>query len=188
MELKTREDIVEFIKADDWMMDVLQLVSELNLPDWWIAAGFIRNRVWDVLHGYKEKTPLADVDVVYYDKHNLSKKKEREIEEKLKRQRPDVFWEVINQARMHKMHGVSQYQSSEDAISRWVETPTCIGASIDHSGNVKITGSNETISDLVNLIVRKTPKSDYIPKETYIKRVKSKKWEEKWPKLQIIWD
>jgi uncharacterized protein len=41
------------IRSDAWMMECLQAVERLKLPDWYIAAGFLRNAIWDFLH---EKT------------------------------------------------------------------------------------------------------------------------------------
>ncbi len=36
------KDLVQMIKEDNWMMDVLREASRLNLPDWMIGAGFLR--------------------------------------------------------------------------------------------------------------------------------------------------
>ena len=41
----TEKDILDLIKRDKWMMDVLRVAEKLNLPDWIIGAGFIRNKV-----------------------------------------------------------------------------------------------------------------------------------------------
>ena len=35
------------------MMNVLNEANKLNLPDWVIGAGFLRNKVWDYLHDIK---------------------------------------------------------------------------------------------------------------------------------------
>ena len=44
--------LVARIIADDAIaMEQLRAVRSLDLPDWCIAAGFVRNRVWDHLHG-----------------------------------------------------------------------------------------------------------------------------------------
>ena len=48
----------KIIRKDFFIMDILKTVRTLNLPDWYIAAGVIRNTVWDVLHGYKTRTSL----------------------------------------------------------------------------------------------------------------------------------
>ena len=40
------------------MMDLLKGAKSLNLPDWWICAGFVRSKIWDVLHGFDERTTI----------------------------------------------------------------------------------------------------------------------------------
>jgi hypothetical protein len=30
----------------------------INLPDWWVCAGFVRSKIWDTLQGFKERTPI----------------------------------------------------------------------------------------------------------------------------------
>src|SRR5712664_2713902 len=43
--------IADIIAQDPVGMEQLRSVRTLDLPDWCIAAGFVRNRVWDHLHG-----------------------------------------------------------------------------------------------------------------------------------------
>ncbi len=63
-----------------WHMRTLQVVRGLGLLDWAIGAGFVRNAVWDQLHGFDTMTPLADVDVLFFDRADPSPKREAEIE------------------------------------------------------------------------------------------------------------
>ncbi len=69
--LKTDDDILALVAGDAWMMGALEAVAALGLPDAWIGAGFLRGAVWDRLHGYAERTPLGDIDVIYHDPGNL---------------------------------------------------------------------------------------------------------------------
>lgn len=39
------KDIIQMVKEDKWMMNVLMEADKLNLPDWMIGAGFLRNKV-----------------------------------------------------------------------------------------------------------------------------------------------
>ena len=73
------EKILKLIQEDKWMVQILEIARDLNLPDWAIGAGFVRNKVWDYLHEF-EKTPLDDIDLVYFDKSNLSEEYEKELE------------------------------------------------------------------------------------------------------------
>lgn len=63
-----RKDILNLIEKDEWMMNILHIAEKLNFPDWVIGAGFVRNKVWDSLHGYsKKEVETNDIDLVYYD-------------------------------------------------------------------------------------------------------------------------
>ncbi len=53
--LKNQEDVVKLIQNDDRMMEIVKAASKVNLPDWWICAGFVRSKIWDTLHGFENK-------------------------------------------------------------------------------------------------------------------------------------
>lgn len=108
----TEKDIKDIIRQDKCMMEVLKIVQSQNLPDWWIGAGFVRNKVWDVLHGYKERTPLNDIDVIYFDETDLSESKEKALE-KVLHQKLNIPWSVKNQARMAIVRGDGPYRNAE---------------------------------------------------------------------------
>lgn len=90
----------ELISGDAERMRLLTAVASLALPDCYVAAGFVRNLVWDHLHGC-ERTPLNDVDVVFFDRANTSDDFPNRIQEMLSLLEPSVRWEVKNQAVMH---------------------------------------------------------------------------------------
>lgn len=186
------EDILKLIGKDKTMMQAIQLVSTLNLPDWWIGGGFIRSKVWDHLHGYTTPTLLPDVDVIYFDPNDFpgeeagtySTKIETKYEKLLSIRMPKVNWSVTNQARMHVFHNCPPYKDCVDALKDWVETATCVA--IKKDGNNKlILAAPHGIDDLVNCVLRP---ASFKPKriKEFRRRIESKQWLEKWPKLQII--
>lgn len=187
----TKNDIITAIEDDQWMIDILNLVKTLNLPDWWIGAGFVRSKVWDMLHGYLQRTPLPDIDIIYFDKSDFSEnetrsnttKKEEYYEKLLKGQRSEINWSVTNQARMHLFHNDQPYNTSEEALAHWVETATCIGVRLDKNNKVTLTAPHGT-DDLLNLVLRPTSSASKNMK-TFSSRVKGKQWLTKWPKLKI---
>jgi len=69
--LHTESDLLTLIESDTWMMDILSCVEQLQLPDCWVCAGFIRSKVWDYLHDFNERTPLGDIDVIYFDNNYI---------------------------------------------------------------------------------------------------------------------
>lgn len=174
------------------MMEVLQTVKKLHLPDWWIGAGFIRSKVWDHLHNYKTRTPIPDIDVIYFDQSDFSKieetnestKAEDMYQDTLKTLMPNTNWSVINQARMHNFHNHPPYKTSAEGLSYWVETATCVGVKIDEKNNIVLTAPHG-VGDLVNLILRPTPDSG-AEKGKFEERIANKEWLKKWPKLKVI--
>jgi len=176
--------ILELIKKDAWMMRVLTTAESLNLPDWLIGAGFVRNKVWDHLHGYTKNTPPTDIDLVYFDNEN--KFNEIEMESELSNLMPGLKWEVKNQATRHTKNEDDPYTSTADAISKWPETATAVGVKIEN-GDLRLIAPLG-IEDLVTMVARPTPTfmTSEKKKARIRERITQKKWLKKWPKLQIV--
>lgn len=179
----SEREILDLIEQDAWMMRILEITRDLHLPDSWIGAGFVRNKVWDHLHSYKERTPLADVDIIYFDPIDLREEVENDLQDKLRAIDKDVVWSVTNQARMHIPSNEPPYSSSEHALSLWPETPTSVAVRLNDNGKLELIAPHG-IEDLVNLTVNPTPHWQKKPKD-YEARLAKKNWEEKWPKLKI---
>src|SRR5471032_457790 len=111
--------IARIIAQDPVGMKQLRAVRTLGLPDWCIAAGFVRNRVWDHLHGISPPRAPADIDVLYYDKADLSRETEQAFEARLAALLP-APWQVRNQARMHIRKNLPQHTSSADSMTFWL--------------------------------------------------------------------
>ena len=185
MVIKNEEDIIYSIREDEWMMDMLRTVKTINLPDWWICAGFVRSKIWDIQHNFTDRTPLPDIDVIYFDPKNVNIEEEKEIEDQLKSLVPRIPWSVKNQARMHVKSNLPPYSSSVDGISKFPETATALGVTLDEQGNIILTAP-WGIDDVVNLEVRPTP--IYATKERiriYANRVKTKNWNQTWSSVNI---
>jgi hypothetical protein len=181
----TENNILDLIKEDVWMMQVLTFAESMHLPDWLIGAGFLRNKVWDRLHGYTKSTPSTDIDLVYFDKEN--KINAKDIEVKLTNLTPGLMWEVVNQATAHNWNEAEEpYTSTSDAISRWPETATAVGVKIEN-GELKLIAPLG-IDDLVNIIARPTPAFSISEKKKSLvqERISKKCWKEKWPKLKVV--
>jgi hypothetical protein len=177
------KEILKVIEEDVLMMEVLECVAKLHLPDWWIGAGFVRNKIWDYLHNYQERTALNDIDVIYFDLKNIDESTEKKYEAWLQ-EKVNLPWSVKNQARMAKVRKDGPYTNSSDGLSRWVETATCVGVKINSEKRLELTAPNG-IEDLVNLIVRPSPsyKNDL---QTFCERIENKHWLSQWPKLKVI--
>jgi hypothetical protein len=63
----------QYLLEHETLLDDLRLVRSLQLPQCYIAAGYIRNYVWDRLHGYPGRGRHNDIDVVYFDRSTFRK-------------------------------------------------------------------------------------------------------------------
>lgn len=180
------EEIIKAIKEDIWMMDILKSVKSLNLPDWWVCAGFIRSKIWDMLHNFNERTSIPDIDVIYFDPTNINELEEKRLEETLKSLVPKTPWSVKNEARMHIKSNMPPYSSSVDAISKFPETATALGVKLDEKDNVILTAPYG-IRDVVNLEVKPTPFFTKTKEraEIYENRIAKKNWKSIWYKLNV---
>jgi len=182
--LTSIKEITRLISRDEEMMNVLRAVKQLNLPDWWVCAGFVRAKIWDTLHGFRTKTPLPDVDVIYFDKKNTDEAIEKKYEELLRQLLPHVPWSVKNEVRMHAVNAIPPYSSSTDAISKFPETASSLGVKLDDQETVILTAP-WGIDDALNLVVKPTPffmeTADRIV--LYKERLARKNWQAIWPQI-----
>ncbi len=159
---------------------MLRAVASLGLPDCWIAAGAVRNAVWDVLHGYAWSTPLVDVDVIWFDAARADPAQDRALEVRLSAMVPGVDWSVKNQARMHARNGHAPYADCRDAMRFWPETATGIAARLTGGGEMEVQ-SAFGLDDLVHLLLRPSG-----TEALFQERVAAKRWLEIWPKLRVV--
>jgi hypothetical protein len=179
-------DILALVAGDAWMMGALEALAGLGLPDAWIGAGLLRGAVWDRLHGFPERTPLDDIDVIYHDPGTQDPAPDEALERRLAAALPGLPWSVRNQARMHLKNGDPPYPSSAAAVACWLETPTAVAVRLDAAGGPELLAPLGT-ADLLGLVVRPTPHARAHRLAAYRARLKAKDWPAKWPKLRVDW-
>lgn len=178
-----KERLIHIMLGYEHLLRDLEMVQEMDLPQWWIAAGYVRNYVWDHLHGYPERTPLNDVDVIYFDPNDIREDTEKRYEHQIQKKLDVYHWSFKNQARMHIRNREQPYKSVEDAMKRWPETVTAIGISLNNNQNIEIIAPHG-LNDLFDLVVRKSP---WFADESYFyTRINNKKWLDQWPDLKVI--
>lgn len=173
--------IKRWIMGDPLRMRALSTASSLDLPDWCLAAGFVRNLVWDKVHGFSSLTALNDIDLIYFDPADISEGRDRQLEQRLTSVL-DLPWSVKNQARMHRRNGDKPYKSTSDAMSYWVEVETAVGASFNDSGEVVLVSpfGCDPLFKFTITINAKRPKP-----QDFNDRISAKRWLEIWPKLVV---
>jgi len=184
---KLHDELIELIRADTAMIAALRAVRSLALKEAWVTAGFVRNRVWDHLHGFDEPTPLNDIDVIYFDPAHIDATFEKQRDDELGQRLPGLPWQVKNQARMAERNGDPPYQSIEDALRHWCETPTAIGVRLDDADRIETTAPLG-LDDLFALVVRPTPFARSHPHKLaqYRDRMAKKNWPGLWPRIRVL--
>ena len=178
---KSIQLISQLVNQDKLRLQALECLRVLDLPDGYIAAGFVRNLVWDHLHNKNVSTPLNDIDVIYFDLNESHAEQYKDYQQALKVMMPEVNWQVRNQALMHSRNGDLPYKNSLDAIGYWPEKETAVAIRKLPSGELGcITAFG--FESLFNLQLTHNPKRE---KAVFTQRVKAKGWLKQWPKLTI---
>lgn len=183
-----RRDLVHIVQQSRWLMRALHAVRALEIESWCIGAGAMRNVVWDYLHGYREPSALADVDVAYFDL-TVDPGDDQRIQKLLQAREPSVPWEITNQAFVHTWfeayfgHPVEPLRSLEEAVASWPEFATSVGVSLTDEGRIEITAPHG-LDDLFEMRVQRNPTR--VSVETYRSRVLEKQYLQRWPRVAII--
>lgn len=177
--------IASIIRQDPLRWHVLAMVRALHLPDCWVAAGFIRNAVWDHLHQRSPSPPAGDVDVIWFDPARTDPTEDRKYEELLRLQEPSITWSVKNQARMHSRNHDAPYASAADAMRFWPETATAVAVRRLASDDCEV-AAPLGLDDLFELILRPTARFCGEKRAVFEDRMASKGWLENWPSLRLV--
>ncbi|QIA63443.1 nitrate reductase [Vibrio astriarenae] len=173
------KQIIKLIRKDRLRLEALYHVYHLGLPDCYIAAGFVRNLVWDFLHNYNEPTALNDVDVIYFDTNETDS--ESTYEKHLKALMPNVNWQVRNQARMNERNGDAPYNNSLDAMSYWPEKETAVAVRMLYKSEIECISAFGFHSLFESQLTHNAKRTF----EVFESRLTQKGWLKQWPLLHL---
>jgi uncharacterized protein len=176
------------LSRNKWIGEILERFGEIALPDCWLVAGSVAQTIWNLGCGQPAELGLKDVDLIYFDDHDLSVDAEISHERRLR----DLFrclpikLDVKNEARVHLWYeerfgyAIRPYLSSADAIATFPTTATAIGVR-------RIRGKLECcapfgLDDLFGLAVR--PNKRQITRAIY--EAKIDRWRSFWPRLTFL--
>jgi hypothetical protein len=190
MKNRLETKLLEILGRHPWFMSALDAVSDLEIPQWCIGAGVIRNIVFDHLDGVA-KTTIRDVDIAYYDVSDITEQADRRYEDILKQRMPFVPWEVTNQASVHlwfhKKFGyrVPPVDGIAEAVATWPETCTSVGVTKIKGNGYKVYAPYG-LKDLFGMVIRRNPTR--IDINTYNKRISTKRYRQHWKSVRIIYE
>jgi uncharacterized protein len=135
---------------------VLPETAKLNLPDWWLAGGAVRNTVWCSIFGDDCKLSIKDFDIAFFDL-NGNRSQELAAKEIMTNNLPNYEFDIKNQASFARWrNGRRTYSSTEDGIMNWLHTATAVGVNMNLQGEWKFF-IPYGLDDLFNGIIYPTP-------------------------------
>lgn len=177
--------VVQIMQQVPELMTILKVIDRCHLRQGALAAGSIRNTVWQVL-SHQPVQLMSDVDVVFFDPDRPASD-DLKIYDHLVQVAPQFNWQVKNEVYMahYNFADTPEFTSVADAIGHFVETPTCVGAYLA-AGEVKLIAPHG-VTDLLALRCRPIPfyQQDQQHLAIFRERMAKKQWQQRWPQLQI---
>lgn len=171
-----------------WFRTLLEVARDIAPPDHAIGAGAVRTLVWDALSGATTPTPLRDVDLVFFDPHDLRRDRDAELARALAERHAAISWDVTNQAAVHLWYGgayglpVEPLASLADAIATWPETATCVGVRLEQDDRITVIAPLG-LDDLFAMVLRWNARR--ATREQFDERVQTKALARSWPAIRV---
>ena len=175
----------KLMMADPRRWEAMGIVRSLGLVDGWVGAGFVRDVVWDNLHGRVPNEFTADIDVIWFGSDDSNAAKDRALEAELHTIRPDLNWSVKNQARMNERNGDADYRSATDAMRFWPETATAVAVRRTDHDQCKI-AAPFGLDDLFQLRLAAAGQFANEKRSIFLERIEQKQWLQRYPKLRMV--
>ena len=182
--LKNKAEILDSFRENPDMMTILTIIRDLELNDSWLAAGSVRNFIWNLLSDKPAFDCETDVDVIFFDP-DVSYEETLAIESKLREDFPQYQWELKNQVYMHQHSPhTAPYTSSRDAMSKYPERCTAVALRLNADATLELFAPYG-LEDILNFQVCPTPHflENQDRMKLYQQRLSKKNWQEKWKNL-----
>ncbi len=188
--LAREEELTDLLRPSSWFMALLDHASAVAAPEWWIGAGAVRDLVWDERFGDGfDPANVRDVDVPFFDAADLSKERDRSVEEALKEREPNVVWDAKNQAAVHLWYParfgieVDPLHSVAEAVATWPETATCVAVRLTDTRHLEVLAPYG-LDDLLDGIWRTNPVR--VTADEALSRLRRKDPASRWPAVRIV--
>ncbi|WP_297801222.1 nucleotidyltransferase family protein [uncultured Brevundimonas sp.] len=180
--------LVEILRDNDTLMQVLRTVRDIGLPDWRLFSGSVYQSVWNAQTGRPAGFGTKDYDIGYFDPDTSwdaedvwIKRVAAAFDEPLKSQ-----VEVRNQARVHLWapqkfgEDFAPLLCTDDAPARFVAPAFAVGVRLEADDSISV-HSAYGLADVFDMVIRPTPR-----------RGKAKGWDkiiaklkDRWPELTV---
>lgn len=162
MTLETR--LIEIVRADAGLMQVLSVMRDLDLPDWRLFSGAVYQAVWNVQTGRPTGYGVKDYDIGYFDPDTswdaedlIIKRVAAAFDAPVREQ-----VEVRNQARVHlwfESKFGEPYEAltcTDDAPARFVAPAFAVGVRLEKNDAISVVAPFG-LGDVFDLTIRPNP-------------------------------
>ena len=154
-------ELAEVLDGSAWFRRVLDVVAEVDPPEWWVGAGVIRDIVWDSRFGNG------------FDRGAVK----------------DVPWQAKNQAAVHLWYAarfgieVAPFSSAAEAIATFPETATAVAVRLERTGSIEVLAPHG-LDDLLDGVWRWNPTRVTVAE--YQRRLAKKDPANRWPAVRVL--
>ncbi|WP_136657867.1 nucleotidyltransferase family protein [Nitratireductor sp. XY-223] len=143
---RQRAVLIDIVRDEPIVRDALVAAREFGLPQWRIVAGAIYNTVWNVLTDRPSGHGIKDIDLFYYEPHDLS----WEAEDRVIKRGHDAFSgaalpvEIRNQARVHLWfpekfgEEYAPLENGDESISRFSSKTHAVGIRLEEDDSLDV--------------------------------------------------
>ncbi len=182
--------LTRFVMEDPDLVEILQTLRELDLPDWWLVSGAIYQTVWNCLTGKSQGHGIKDFDIAYFDPAENSYDAEDLIIKQVNAAIPDLAdrLEVRNQARVHLWypekfgHAYPQLKSSADSLNYYMCTTHAVAVRLEEDDSLSI-AAPFGLEDIFALTIRPCHS---LPSNVKHYGEKAKRMMRLWPELKVL--
>lgn len=181
-------DFAAILRADALAWDALRRARDAALPDWWIVSGALYQAAWNAALGHPSGYGVKDVDLFYFDDHDLSYAAEDRAIGRLSLLFGGLAApiEIRNQARVHLWYPTRfgqpypKLRRSTDALMRFASRTHAVAARLEPSDAITVVAPFG-LADVFAL--RVTPNAVFPNRETY--ETKAARIAALWPSVAI---
>ena len=184
------ERLVEIVRRDAGLMQVLTTARRLELPDWRIVSGAVYQSVWNDATGRPAGYGIKDYDLAYFDASDVSYEAEDVVIRRVAAAFDEPFRsqvEVRNQARVHLWfesrfgEPYSPLGSTDEALGRFVAPAFAVGVRLEADERITV-AAPFGLEDVFALTLRPNP--DRPLAKGWTRAVDNAR--ARWPELTVI--
>jgi hypothetical protein len=133
---------------------------------------------------------VSDVDVGFFDRHDLSPARDSAVEAALRGRDPSIAWEAKNQAAVHRWYParfgveVAAFESAWEAVATFPEYAVCVAVTLADGDAPMRVCAPHGLDDLLDGIWRRNPAR--AAADVCARRLAHKAPARRWPAVRVV--